>query len=478
MAEIRARCQCGQTLKISEKHAGKKAKCPKCGIALVVPTPEALIPLLDEEDDTTRDTGGHESDVPRPHRGRDGGATGTTRDVDLPPEGILDSCGSIRFACSCGKHVRASVEKIGERVGCPRCGKALVVPPGQRAAQTDEEPEPGEPEVGEAGGNRHGIPSVASTHEQNLCEGREHERVTDSSDEPISHKGGEVQAQVLVKTYHGTQEQATALFRSDAEKMAAQGYFPTAQTWAPTPRPYGCAAFFIAAILWFVGFWYLGCTASTWTAWLIALVLGGVVPGVLAGILVILGEVRGPAGTLSVTYELHPVQTQVPTLAELPSEVKTCPQSAEQVKAAAHERVTDSSDEPISHKGGEVQAQVLVKTYHGTQEQATALFRSDAEKMAAQGYFPTAQTWAPGSYGCAAFLIALLLCLLLIGILVFIYMLIVKPPGTLSVTYELRPVQTQVPTLAALPSEVKTCPQCAEQVKAAAKVCRFCHHKF
>lgn len=34
-----------------------------------------------------------------------------------------------------------------------------------------------------------------------------------------------------------------------------------------------------------------------------------------------------------------------------------------------------------------------------------------------------------------AFTVALLLCLLLIGILVFIYMLVVKPDGTLTVTY-------------------------------------------
>jgi len=58
--------------------------------------------------------------------------------------------------------------------------------------------------------------------------------------------------------------------------------------------------------------------------------------------------------------------------------------------------------------------------------------------MAAAGYFPTSQVWAPGTYGCGAFLIALLLCVVLIGIIVFVYMLIVKPDGTLSVTYEWR----------------------------------------
>jgi uncharacterized protein YecT (DUF1311 family) len=81
---------------------------------------------------------------------------------------------------------------------------------------------------------------------------------------------------------------------------------------------------------------------------------------------------------------------------------------------------------------------VIVRTYRGSQASATAQFQADAVKLAAQGYFPTSQSWAPGSYGCGCFVVAVLLCFLLIGILIFIYMLIVKPAGTLSVTYELR----------------------------------------
>jgi len=111
---------------------------------------------------------------------------------------------------------------------------------------------------------------------------------------------------------------------------------------------------------------------------------------------------------------------------------------------------------------------IIAKTYRGRQEQATELFKKDSLTMATQGYSPTSQSYMPGSYGCGEFIIALLLCFILIGILIFIYMLIVKPNGTLSVTYEYRRV-----TMAE-----KICPKCAEQVKAAAKVCRFCHHEF
>lgn len=84
---------------------------------------------------------------------------------------------------------------------------------------------------------------------------------------------------------------------------------------------------------------------------------------------------------------------------------------------------------------------VIVKTYKGKQEVATAAFQTDAAVMAAQGYVPVSQTWAPGSYGCGAFLFAALLIVVFVGILVFIYMLIVKPPGTLTVTYEYRGAQ-------------------------------------
>jgi hypothetical protein len=108
---------------------------------------------------------------------------------------------------------------------------------------------------------------------------------------------------------------------------------------------------------------------------------------------------------------------------------------------------------------------VIVKRYFGSQARATELFHADSNKMRARGYFPTSQTWAAGQWGCAAFLFALVLCVILIGIIVFIYMIIVKPDGTLTVTYELR-------------AQEKTCPQCAEEVKAAALICRFCGFQF
>jgi hypothetical protein len=49
------------------------------------------------------------------------------------------------------------------------------------------------------------------------------------------------------------------------------------------------------------------------------------------------------------------------------------------------------------------QEQIIVKTYRGTQTEATARFQADAVEMAAHHYYPTSQTWTPGQYGCVEF---------------------------------------------------------------------------
>jgi len=130
--------------------------------------------------------------------------------------------------------------------------------------------------------------------------------------------------------------------------------------------------------------------------------------------------------------------------------------------------------------------QILVRTYRAkTQDQAAMAFQADAAALAVRGYYPTSQSWAAGQYGCGAFLLALLLCVLLVGILVFIYMILVKPDGTLTVTYELRApalatqaAEPAAPAIAAPARATKRCPRCAEDVLAEAKFCRFCGHEF
>ena len=119
---------------------------------------------------------------------------------------------------------------------------------------------------------------------------------------------------------------------------------------------------------------------------------------------------------------------------------------------------------------------VIVKTYKGSQSTATAEFQKDAVVMAKMGYYPTTQNYAQGSYGCGAFILALVLCFVIIGVLIFIYMLIVKPDGTLSVSFELKSATQEQKNI--VNYSEKQCPKCAETVKQEAKICRFCGYSF
>ena len=79
--------------------------------------------------------------------------------------------------------------------------------------------------------------------------------------------------------------------------------------------------------------------------------------------------------------------------------------------------------------------QITVKTYIGKEAEATMHFQADAAVMAAQGYSPVFQSWAPGQWQSRSFITVLLLCFLIVGIPALVYMLVVKPDGALTVTY-------------------------------------------
>jgi len=127
---------------------------------------------------------------------------------------------------------------------------------------------------------------------------------------------------------------------------------------------------------------------------------------------------------------------------------------------------------------------MIVRTYRGTYRQALASFQAEAALLEKEHYAPGQPNWVADQYDCGAFLVALILCILLIGFLIFIYMLIVKPDsGILTVQYQRKPAikaldPDQAPGLQIDSGEIKECPDCAETVKVAAKICRFCRHQF
>ena len=104
-----------------------------------------------------------------------------------------------------------------------------------------------------------------------------------------------------------------------------------------------------------------------------------------------------------------------------------------------------AAERPAAAKGSRMEAaaegsRIYPTSYHQNVQrkpsQATMLFQLDSIEMAAQRYFPTSQSWAPGQWAARAFLIAVLLIFLFgLGLLILGYMLIVKPDGTLTATY-------------------------------------------
>ena len=80
--------------------------------------------------------------------------------------------------------------------------------------------------------------------------------------------------------------------------------------------------------------------------------------------------------------------------------------------------------------------EVMVRTYSGnSQQDALVLYADDAPNQAGDGWIPVSQTWAAGEWPTQAYLAALLLVIVGIGIVLLIVMGMYKPTRTLVVTY-------------------------------------------
>ncbi len=98
---------------------------------------------------------------------------------------------------------------------------------------------------------------------------------------------------------------------------------------------------------------------------------------------------------------------------------------------------------------------IVIKTYRGKENEAISKFKKDAVSMASTGYSPVNQVWVTGQYSGSSFILALLLCFVLVGFLIFIYMLVVKPEGSLTVTYKRQEKDVPDKASSSLADEIK-----------------------
>lgn len=93
---------------------------------------------------------------------------------------------------------------------------------------------------------------------------------------------------------------------------------------------------------------------------------------------------------------------------------------------------------------------ILLRQYGGSRERRDRIRAIDANALAQRGYSPRSETFVRANWSGTAWLAAVLLFIVLVGVLIFLYMIATKPDnGVLTVTYERighTPDLAQVPT--------------------------------
>ncbi len=116
---ITVACPCGAKLLAPSSSIGKRARCGKCGQAVLVqpappePPPAASGTLLDDESQGSSIT----------MTAAESGASGVGMDPNVV---VVD--GKVRFSCLCGARLKMPANLAGQRAKCPRCGAANTIP--------------------------------------------------------------------------------------------------------------------------------------------------------------------------------------------------------------------------------------------------------------------------------------------------------------------------------------------------------------
>jgi DNA-directed RNA polymerase subunit M/transcription elongation factor TFIIS len=124
---------CDKSIRVNDKHAGKRGKCPKCGNALVVPGQSARIVFSCE-------SCGHRIKVADRYAGKKGKCPKCKHAVVVPQQSPTKKEDAVPgIICSICKHAVASADASTEEpVECPGCGSLIDASSGSPVTEAPE----------------------------------------------------------------------------------------------------------------------------------------------------------------------------------------------------------------------------------------------------------------------------------------------------------------------------------------------------
>ena len=116
---LKVRCpECNQKVGVKAHSAGKRLRCPRCEVLFLVPGEP-----------------GTGSGVSLPNH-----ASPFSQEPPASRPAVVVADGRVKFYCACGQKIGVAIARCGQSVLCPKCGAAMQVPPfpAKPAAQADE----------------------------------------------------------------------------------------------------------------------------------------------------------------------------------------------------------------------------------------------------------------------------------------------------------------------------------------------------
>jgi hypothetical protein len=77
--------------------------------------------------------------------------------------------------------------------------------------------------------------------------------------------------------------------------------------------------------------------------------------------------------------------------------------------------------------------------YQGERDWAAVQAEGESQELALHHWFPVSESYIPGSWGTAVWVVGVVTVVLFVGIILLVYLLTTKPDGELVVVYEYRP---------------------------------------